>query len=85
MENNNAGNTFQDTLERMRKIWCTNLGLPEVADDDNYFVIGGDSITGINLFAEIKKEFGAELEYTDMFDYQELKSLTERVSEIIGN
>lgn len=73
---------FPSLLEKMREIWCKNLGVSEIGDDDNYFVIGGDSIKGIKLFAEIKKVFDVELEYSDIFEYQELMSLSERVFEI---
>lgn len=73
---------FSSLLEKMREIWCENLDVSEIANDDNYFVIGGDSIKGIKLFAKIKKVFDVELEYSDIFEYQELVSLSERVYEI---
>lgn len=73
---------FSSLLEKMREIWRENLGVSEIANDDNYFVIGGDSIKGIKLFAKIKKVFDVELEYSDIFEYQELVSLSERVYEI---
>ncbi len=73
---------FSSLLEKMRGIWCENLGVFEIANDDNYFVIGGDSIKGIKLFAKIRKVFDVELEYSDIFEYQELVSLSERVYEI---
>ena len=37
---------YNSFVEKMREIWCSNLGVDSIADDDNYFVLGGNSLRG---------------------------------------
>lgn len=73
---------FQAFLDSMRKIWMENLAIESVNDDDNYFVLGGDSLKGIKLIAAVKKHFDIELDYMDIFEYQEFLPLANRVYEL---
>lgn len=77
-----AKNEYQAFLDCMRKIWMENLAIESVNDDDNYFVLGGDSLKGIKLIAAVKKHFDIELDYMDIFEYQEFLSLANRVYEL---
>jgi acyl carrier protein len=41
--------------------WQELLGLEHVAVDDDFFNLGGHSLTGVALFAKIKQTYGIEL------------------------
>lgn len=78
-EEGNADDEYQQFLNEMKTLWCENLGLSNIADNDNYFVIGGDSLKAIKLMSAINKKFGIKLESRDVFEYQEFLLLAEKV------
>ncbi|WP_299497293.1 non-ribosomal peptide synthetase [uncultured Shewanella sp.] len=47
--------------EELCDIWASILGLESVGIDDNFFRIGGDSISAIKLGAQVKKRLNREL------------------------
>jgi len=57
----------RNELERaLAAIWQASLGRDEIGIDDNYFVLGGDSIRSIQLVADAKKH-GVAFEVKDLF------------------
>ncbi len=54
-------------LERMLEIWKKRLRR-EVAPDDDYFDLGGDSLMAVGLFQEIEKHFGRALPMSSLFN-----------------
>jgi thioesterase domain-containing protein/acyl carrier protein len=42
-------------------VWCRVLGLPEVSVVDDFFVLGGSSLTAVVLMEAIEEEFGVRL------------------------
>ena len=47
------------TIEtRLRVIWKKLLHLDEILAEDDFFAIGGDSLTAIRLLDHIEREFG---------------------------
>lgn len=70
-------------VKKIRAIWCKNLCIETVEDDDNYFVLGGNSLRGIKLLADINLNFDTEVDYNDIFEYQEFMPLTERIYELV--
>ncbi len=56
-----------DTVEqRLSGIWQTVLDLPEVAPQDDFFVLGGDSLLAVALLAQVEREFGVALQVVDL-------------------
>ncbi len=45
----------------MAAIWAAALGVPRVGIEDDFFALGGDSLLGVRVFAEIEKVFGKHL------------------------
>ncbi len=74
---------YNSFVEKMREIWCSNLGVDSIADDDNYFVLGGNSLRGIKLLSEINAVSGVEIDYNDIFEFQEFLPLTEKIYEAV--
>ncbi|KAH0592368.1 Nonribosomal Peptide Synthetase [Metarhizium humberi] len=58
---------------QMQQVWAKVLGIPpaSVGRDDNFFQLGGDSITAMKLVGEARKA-GLELVVADMFRYPRL-------------
>jgi amino acid adenylation domain-containing protein len=50
-----------DTEQKLAKIWSEVLNIQQVGVKDNFFEIGGNSLSAIHLIASIEKLFGKEL------------------------
>ncbi|EKE80856.1 type I polyketide synthase [Idiomarina xiamenensis] len=46
---------------KIAAIWQNVLGIDEIGTDDNFFDLGGNSLVGLQVVAELRKEFDAEL------------------------
>ncbi|MFH8350196.1 condensation domain-containing protein [Streptomyces sp. NPDC018045] len=62
-----------DVLERLRAVWTALLGRP-IADQDNFFEVGGDSILALHL-ANRARAAGVEVRVRDLFAHQTLRAL----------
>jgi amino acid adenylation domain-containing protein/non-ribosomal peptide synthase protein (TIGR01720 family) len=49
-------------------LFATVLGRPEIGADDNFFAVGGDSITAIRLVSRVRNMVSADLSAQDLFD-----------------
>ncbi|MFD4631066.1 condensation domain-containing protein [Streptomyces sp. NPDC058284] len=61
-------------LEQLRAVWSQVLGRDRIAADDNFFSLGGDSITAIRLVAEARAA-GLEISVEDVFLHPTLGEL----------
>jgi enterobactin synthetase component F len=69
-----------DPIARMRALWEEVLGALEIEPDDNFFDIGGTSLSAIELVARIRDEFGADLSIAALLDAPTLEGLTRSVA-----
>ncbi len=53
--------------EKLAGIWTQILGMDRVGVHDSFFDVGGHSLLGVRLFAQIRKEFGESLPLTTLF------------------
>ncbi len=56
-----TGSGSDDFAGRVAAIWCDLLGLPAVADDDDFFALGGHSLLVVQLVARVERDFGIAL------------------------
>jgi amino acid adenylation domain-containing protein len=62
-----AQNRPPDQLERrLASVWKIVFDLPEVDVEDDFFVLGGDSLMAVSLLSRIDREFGASLQFVDL-------------------
>ncbi|WP_419788897.1 amino acid adenylation domain-containing protein [Mucilaginibacter sp. E4BP6] len=54
-------------------IWQELLGLEKVGVNDNFFEIGGDSISIIRLFQRLNKHFGKIMNVSDLFKHNSIQ------------
>ena len=63
--------------ESLREIWAEVLGIAEFSPDDNFFHIGGDSLSLINLVA-ISRGKGLTISPNDVYECPSLRDLAKR-------
>lgn len=64
--------------EKLIQIWKNILKIDEIDINDNFFDIGGDSISAINMQIEAVK-YGLDFEYADIFNYPTIKELSGKI------
>ncbi|WP_369356029.1 amino acid adenylation domain-containing protein [Streptomyces sp. cg2] len=71
------------TEEALAAIWAELLGLARVGVEDNFFDLGGDSVTSLRLMARMSGAFGVEVSPRDFFDAPTIAALAERLEDTI--
>ncbi|MEU5783362.1 SDR family NAD(P)-dependent oxidoreductase [Micromonospora lupini] len=54
--------------ERLVALWTDVLGVSAIADGDDFFSLGGNSLSAVELMSRIKEAFGVRLGVVAMFD-----------------
>ncbi|GAA3784145.1 type I polyketide synthase [Streptomyces phyllanthi] len=57
-----------DSLGEILRVLAETLGLPEIKPDDDFFVLGGDSLTAVQLVSRLQDRFGVPMSVADLFD-----------------
>ena len=68
-----------DTLQnQVAASWAKALGVKSVASDDNFFALGGHSLLGVKLLADIQARTGIEeeLKLSDLLEFPTLGEFT---------
>ena len=68
-----------DTERRVAAVWCRYLGLERVGIDDQFFELGGNSLVGLTIVAELERELGMALVPTDFLEAPTPRALAELV------
>ena len=61
--------------QHLAKIWGDILGHRKIGTASNFFALGGHSLLAVRLFDRIRKEFGADLPISTLFQHQTLREL----------
>lgn len=67
--------------QKLLEIWKKILNIDLISINDNFFDIGGDSISAINMQLEAMKN-GFSFEYSDIFNYPTIKFLANKTTNI---
>ncbi|MDE2125807.1 MAG: amino acid adenylation domain-containing protein [Armatimonadetes bacterium] len=71
-----AGSEPQTRVERqLARLWENVIGVRTVGALDNFFALGGHSLTAVRLFAQIEKVFGERLPLATLFRYPTVREL----------
>ncbi len=62
----------------------TLLGVSQVGIDDSFFDLGGHSLIAVRLFAQIKRDFGADFPISVLFEAPTVAALAERIASATG-
>lgn len=72
----------QSQIEQtLAAIWQKLLKTDEIGLDDNFFALGGSSLTAVRLEFELRKAFAIEVSINDIFSHGELEQLASLILE----
>jgi acyl-CoA synthetase (AMP-forming)/AMP-acid ligase II/acyl carrier protein len=60
--------SWSPTETALAALWRSVLKVPKICRDDDFFVLGGDSLTGVELLAAVEEVFGVEVLPLSMYD-----------------
>ncbi|MFI6013291.1 SDR family oxidoreductase [Streptomyces sp. NPDC051243] len=69
-----------DALTEVVRLLGETLGLDEIKPDDDFFGVGGDSLTAVQLVSRLQDRFGVPMSVADLFDAPTPGALAEVVA-----
>jgi acyl transferase domain-containing protein len=70
--------------DRLRRLWTEVLVEDDIAQDADFFDLGGNSLTAVELMAKVRAEFGVELGVVTLFDHPTLAALAGQIDRRVG-
>lgn len=67
------------TTDRLRRLWIEILHEDDIAPDADFFDLGGNSFTAMDLMAKVRAEFGVELGIVALFANSRLDALADQI------
>lgn len=74
-----GGDSVED---RIRAVWQQLLGMTDVADDVDFFDIGGSSLDAVQMVARIKRDLGVQLSVATVFEMGTIRQLADEVQRL---
>lgn len=74
-----------DVVARVAAIWAEALDRAEAGPDADYFQLGGTSLVGVGLLRRLKREFGVDVTFTDLYANPTVRQMAERVAELAAD
>jgi amino acid adenylation domain-containing protein len=71
------------TEQAMARLWCEVLSVPEPSVDDDFFALGGNSLTATRLQTRINGTFTSAFALRDVFDTRTLREMSRHVEELV--
>ncbi|MGE5329382.1 MAG: amino acid adenylation domain-containing protein [Deltaproteobacteria bacterium] len=69
-----------ETEEKLARIWRKVLRTTKIGTNNNFFELGGDSLSAVEIIARVHKEFNIELSLIDIFQANTIKKLAEKIA-----
>jgi len=66
----------------LAQLWSELLGIERIGRDDDFFALGGHSLTGARLRARLRERCGVELPIRTLFDHPTLAALAPRIAQL---
>ncbi|HEU5472380.1 MAG TPA: phosphopantetheine-binding protein [Actinophytocola sp.] len=54
-------------VQEIAALWGEHLNCREVGADDDFFVLGGNSLTGIKIIDRVAQDYGVQLSVRDFY------------------
>jgi thioesterase domain-containing protein/acyl carrier protein len=67
--------------EQLIEIWQTVSGAPSLSVDDNFFEVGGHSLSAVRLHAEIERVFDRKLPLMTVFQASTVRQMAQRLQQ----
>jgi amino acid adenylation domain-containing protein len=71
------------TQARLASIWCSTLGVAHVDRNDDFFALGGHSLSALRVMTQIRESFGVDLPLKTLFVCRTLESLAGGIDELM--
>jgi phthiocerol/phenolphthiocerol synthesis type-I polyketide synthase E len=71
-----------DVESRVRVVWSDVLGESGIGPEDDFFDLGGNSLSAVNLMMGIQDEFSVSLEVSVLFEFPTLSLLADHIREL---
>lgn len=68
-----------DVETRLAALWTAALGIEPIGVEDNFFALGGHSMLGTQLVAQVRTAFGIDFPMRELFDAATVAEMAERV------
>jgi acyl carrier protein len=65
-------------------LWTAVLDEDDIPRDADFFDLGGNSLTAVQLMSNVRAEFGIELGVVTLFDHSTLDALAGQIDRRIG-
>lgn len=72
--------TLVTITDRLRRLWIEILDEEDIAPDADFFDLGGNSFTAMDLMAKVRAEFGVELGIVALFANSRLDALAAQIN-----
>ena len=71
--------------DQVAAIWARALGVKKIGPDDNFFALGGHSLLGVKMIAEIQAKTGVEEELglSDLLEFPTLGAFVQRLESLM--
>jgi acyl carrier protein len=72
--------------EQVAAIWTRALGVKKVNPEENFFALGGHSLLGVKMIAEIQAKTGMEeeLKLSDLLEFPTLAAFTAHLESLMA-
>ncbi len=67
---------------QLLELWETEFNLSQISTTDDFFHIGGNSISAVRLIGSIQKSFGIAVPLRAMFEHRSVKAMATMLSEL---
>lgn len=74
-----------DVTGPLRELWTDALGIADIGPDDDFFEIGGTSLSAVTLTSRVNDRFGVQLSAGTLFDAGTIRTLAAAISRAAGS
>ena len=67
---------------KLQTIWAETLNIDQVGLNDDFFMLGGDSLQAVELFLRIEKELGRKLPRAVLFEAATVADMARRIEDV---
>lgn len=71
-----------DLTATVARVWSAVLGEEDIAEDDDFFALGGNSLVAVQLVAQVRKATGVRLPMRALFDAPTVAGMAARIAEV---
>lgn len=72
------------TVDRLRRLWIAVLGQDDITEGSDFFDLGGNSLTAVELMSKVRAEFRTDLGVVVLFDHPTLGELAAQIDRRVG-